>query len=78
MVEQLARIIRAGVETLEFVTDDVDATARAVWDATAKFHHPAHAGEWGNPHIQDAFDAVVSLVVGGLRYNRVPSAAGDA
>lgn len=78
MVEQVARIIRAGVETHEFVTDDVDATARAVWDATEKFHHPAHAEEWGNPHIQAAFDAVVSLVVAGLRYNRNPSAAGDA
>jgi hypothetical protein len=77
-VGQVARIISAGVETQEFVTDDVDATALAVWDATQKFHHPAHAQEWGDPHIQAAFDAVVSLVVAGLRYNRIPSAAGDA
>lgn len=78
LVGQVARIISAGVETQEFVTDDVDATALAVWDATQKFHHPAHAQEWGDPHIQAAFDAVVSLVVAGLRYNRIPSAAGDA
>jgi AcrR family transcriptional regulator len=78
MVGHVARIISAGVETQEFVTDDVDRTAQAVWDATEKFHHPAHAQEWGNPHIQDAFDAVVSLVIAGLRYNRIPSAAGDA
>jgi AcrR family transcriptional regulator len=78
LVGQVARIIRAGVETREFVTDDVEKTAQAVWDATEKFHHPAHAQEWGNPHIQDAFDAVVSLVVAGLRYNRIPSATGDA
>lgn len=78
LVGQVARIISAGVETQEFVTDDVPRTALAVWDATEKFHHPAHAQEWGNPHIQDAFDAVVSLVVDGLRYNRIPSAAGDA
>lgn len=78
MLGHVARIIRAGVDTQEFVTDDVEATARAVWDATEKFHHPAHAQEWGNPHIQDAFDAVVSLVIAGLRYNRIPSAAGDA
>lgn len=78
LVGQVARIISAGVETQEFVTDDVRKTAQAVWDATEKFHHPAHAQEWGNPHIQDAFDAVVSLLVDGLRYNRIPSAAGDA
>jgi AcrR family transcriptional regulator len=78
LVGQVARIIRAGVDTQEFVTDDVDATAKAVWDATDMFHHPAHAQEWGDPHIQDAFDAVVSLIVAGLRYNRIPSAAGDA
>jgi AcrR family transcriptional regulator len=78
LVGQVARIISAGVETHEFVTDDVNATAQAVWDATEKFHHPAHAQEWGDPHIQDAFDAVVSLIIAGLRYNRSPSAAGDA
>lgn len=78
LVGQVARIISAGVETQEFVTDDVHATAQAVWHATEKFHHPAHAQEWGDPHIQDAFDAVVSLVIAGLRYNRIPSAAGDA
>jgi AcrR family transcriptional regulator len=78
LVGQVARIIRAGVDTQEFVTDDVEKTAQAVWDATQVFHHPAHAQEWGNPHIQDAFDAVVSLVVAGLRYNRIPSATGDA
>ena len=78
LVGQIARIIQAGVDTREFVTDDVDRTAQAVWDATQVFHHPAHAQEWGNPHIQDAFDAVVSLVVDGLRYNRIPSATGDA
>ncbi|WP_434440241.1 TetR family transcriptional regulator [Lentzea sp. E54] len=78
LVGQLARIISAGVETHEFVTDDVARTAQAVWDATDRFHHPAHAQEWGDPHIQDAFDAVVSLVVAGLRYNRSPSATGDA
>ncbi|MEV6241856.1 TetR family transcriptional regulator [Lentzea sp. NPDC051838] len=78
LVGQVARIIRAGVDTQEFVTDDVETTAQAVWTATEKFHHPAHAQEWGDPHIQAAFDAVVSLVVAGLRYNRSPSAAGDA
>ena len=78
LVGLIARIIQAGVDTREFVTDDVPRTAQAVWDATQVFHHPAHAREWGNPHVQDAFDAVVSLLTAGLRYNRIPSATGDA
>ncbi|MFD5824669.1 TetR family transcriptional regulator [Lentzea sp. NPDC060358] len=78
LVGLLASIISAGVDEGEFATDDVGGTAQAVWDATQMFHHPAHAREWGNPHIQAQFDAVVSLVVDGLRYNRVPSATGDA
>ncbi|HEX7305099.1 TetR family transcriptional regulator [Lentzea sp.] len=78
LVGQLTSIISAGVETQEFSTDDAARTAQAVWDATQMFHHPAHARQWGSPHVEDEFDAVVSLVVDGLRYNRVPSATGDA
>lgn len=78
LVGQLTSIIAAGVETREFVTDDAGKAALAVWDATLLFHHPAHAQEWGNPRIQERFDVVVSLIVDGLRYNRVPSATGDA
>src|SRR5687768_12642195 len=32
LVGQIARIISAGVETREFVTDDIQRTAQAVWD----------------------------------------------
>ena len=66
LVQQLARIISAGVERGEFAGADPDATARAVFDATARFHNPAHAAEWSHPGIDAAFERVWELVVAGL------------
>ncbi|ONI88434.1 TetR family transcriptional regulator [Saccharothrix sp. ALI-22-I] len=67
MVEELTGIIEGGVASGDFTTPDPARTARAVFDATARFHNPAHAGEWSDPDIDAAFDAVVSLLVAGLR-----------
>jgi hypothetical protein len=45
---------------------DPEAAARAVFDATGRFHNPAHAAEWADPGIDDAFEGVWSLVLAGL------------
>uniref|UniRef100_UPI0038B31898 hypothetical protein n=1 Tax=Paenibacillus allorhizosphaerae TaxID=2849866 RepID=UPI0038B31898 len=37
--------------------------------ATAKFHHPGHAGEWGSQTIDDDFDAVWKLLHSGIQRN---------
>jgi len=66
LVGQLAAIIGDGVERGEFAPVDLAATARAVLDATARFHNPAHAAEWSDPDIDAAFDAVWSLILAGL------------
>lgn len=66
LVGQLTRIIAAGVAQGEFtVTRPVEA-GRAVFDATARFHNPAHAPEWSDPGIDAAFEGVWSLILGGL------------
>jgi AcrR family transcriptional regulator len=67
LVGQLARIIGDGVAAGEFAVADVDVAARAVFDATARFHDPAYAAEWGRPGIEAAHDAVCSLLLAGLR-----------
>ncbi|MEV6672692.1 TetR family transcriptional regulator [Streptomyces sp. NPDC051162] len=66
MIEQLARIVSDGMATGEFATVDPTTTARAVWDATNRFHDPAYAAEWSRPEIDGAFSAVCDLVVRGL------------
>ncbi len=67
MVDDLTGIVRDGVAAGEFAAADPAVAARAVFAATARFHDPAHAGEWSEPGVDAAFEAVVSLLVAGLR-----------
>jgi AcrR family transcriptional regulator len=66
LVAQLARIITDGVAAGAFETGDARAAARAVFDATARFHNPLHAAEWSDPGIDAAYKGVRSLVLDGL------------
>ena len=70
LVTQLARIVADGVAREEFEPTDPDATGRAVFDATARFHNPAHAPEWSNPGIDAAYERVRALVLSGLAPRR--------
>ncbi|MGG8408072.1 TetR/AcrR family transcriptional regulator [Streptomyces sp. 12297] len=67
LIAQLARIIAEGVAAGEFAAPDVPAAARAVFDATGRFHDPQYAPEWLRPEIAAEFAAVSDLVVRGLR-----------
>ncbi|MFE7901277.1 TetR family transcriptional regulator [Streptomyces sp. NPDC057424] len=64
---QLTRIIQAGVETGDFAATDPEASARAVFQATGRFHDPCYAREWEEPGAEGDFTAVVDLLVQGLR-----------
>jgi AcrR family transcriptional regulator len=62
LVDQIARIIADGMKSGAFTVKDAKVTARSVFDATARFHNPAHAGEWSDPGIDSAFEGVWSLL----------------
>ncbi|MDQ0713247.1 AcrR family transcriptional regulator [Streptomyces luteogriseus] len=64
---QLTRIIQAGVENGDFAATDPEASARAVFQATGRFHDPSYAREWKQPGIEGDFAAVMDLLVRGLR-----------
>jgi AcrR family transcriptional regulator len=64
---QKTRIVADGVERGEFVVGDPAVAARAVFDATSRFHNPAHASTWVDPSVDAAFEGVVELVLAGLR-----------
>jgi AcrR family transcriptional regulator len=70
LVAQLAQIVADGVTRGEFETTDPGATGRAVFDATARFHNPAHAPEWSNPGTDAAYERVRALVLNGLTPKR--------
>ncbi|WP_406140027.1 TetR/AcrR family transcriptional regulator [Streptomyces sp. NBC_01089] len=69
LTAQLARIIEDGCDQGEFTppTTDFTTTARAVFQATGRFHDPAYATEWSRPGIEDDFAAVRNLLLSGLR-----------
>jgi AcrR family transcriptional regulator len=66
LVEQLTQIIADGVASGDFTVADPAATGQAVFDATTRFHNPAHVSEWSDPDLDAAFEGVWLLVIGGL------------
>jgi AcrR family transcriptional regulator len=66
LVAQLARIIDEGIARGELEVTSPERAARAVFDATARFHNPVHAAEWSVAGIDAAYEAVRALVLRGL------------
>jgi AcrR family transcriptional regulator len=66
LADQLGRIVEQGMADGEFARGDARATGWAVLHATAKFHHPAHAGEWTEPGLDEQLEAVYQLILHGL------------
>ncbi|MBL1138296.1 MAG: TetR family transcriptional regulator [Chloroflexi bacterium] len=66
LLSHLTQILSDGMAHGEFLIDDPAQAARVVLDATTRFHNPVHVREWSDPHIQDDFEAVWSLLLNGL------------
>lgn len=66
LLGQLERIIADGVAGRTLETAETGRAARAVFDATARFHNPVHATEWSDPGIDGAYEDVRELVLAGL------------
>jgi AcrR family transcriptional regulator len=64
--EQIGRIVADGVRRGEFFVADPAAAGRAIFDATGRFHNPAHAVEWRHPGVDKAFEEVWTLIAAGL------------
>jgi AcrR family transcriptional regulator len=66
LVDQIASILSDGVEQGAFRVTEVKDSARAVYDATIRYHHPAHAEEWNDPALAARTDALLTLLLRGL------------
>ena len=66
LVDQIVHILSDGVEQGAFEVTDLKASARAIFDATSRFHHPAHAEEWSEAELAARIDAVLALLLKGL------------
>ncbi len=67
LIEQITHILIDGVAQGEFVSEHPAVSGRAVFDATTRFHDPAHVAEWSHPDIDAALESVLSLILIGLR-----------
>ena len=70
LCDQVEHILADGVKQGAFEIADVKATSRAVFDATIRFHHPAHSEEWSDPALAARIDAVLALLLRGLEAPR--------
>jgi AcrR family transcriptional regulator len=74
LIAQVARIVADGVAQGEFAVEDAEIAARAAFDATSRFHNPAHAAQWSDPGIDDAYAGVRALVLRAFTRESVESA----
>ncbi len=66
LVRQLAQMIDSGISSGEFKAIDPQKAAKAVFNATIRFHHPTHAAEWSDPEIDADFAQVWNFLLAGL------------
>jgi AcrR family transcriptional regulator len=67
MIDQVAAILSDGVKQGVFDIGDTRTTARAIFEATTRFHHPAHADEWKDADLSARIDATLALLLRGLK-----------
>ncbi|MEK9284211.1 TetR family transcriptional regulator [Bradyrhizobium sp. ISRA442] len=67
LIDQMSAILVDGVKQGVFRVTDTKATARAIFDATSRFHHPAHADEWKDADLPARVDATLALLLRGLQ-----------
>jgi AcrR family transcriptional regulator len=65
--DQVAMILADGVKQGVFKVEDTKTTAQAIFEACRSFHHPAHADEWKDPQLGARIDALLGLLLRGLK-----------
>jgi AcrR family transcriptional regulator len=70
LIDEIAHILSDGVQQGAFQVTDVKASARAIFDATIRFHHPAHSEEWSDPQLAARIDTLLALLLKGLEAPR--------
>jgi AcrR family transcriptional regulator len=66
LIKKIIPIIEDGISKEEFISNNAAESAKAVFMATARFHHPAMAKEWASPTIEREFEVVWNLILTGI------------
>jgi AcrR family transcriptional regulator len=67
LLSEVRAVVADGIAGGDFAAGEPEATARAILNATCRFHAPAHAAEWNSPDIEAESAAVISLILDGIR-----------
>ncbi len=70
LIDQLALILSDGAKQGAFQVTDPKVSAQAIFDATIRFHHPAHSDEWRDPQLPARIDALLALLLKGIEAPR--------
>jgi AcrR family transcriptional regulator len=74
---QIETMLRAGMASAEFRISDPRAKARAIVDATVRFHHPWHATDWQQDDVDEAFQGVWDIIMGDILVKKKCPPAGN-
>jgi AcrR family transcriptional regulator len=67
LLDQIRAVVADGIARGDFAAGEPEVIARAVLNATSRFHDPRHAAEWRSPEVEAESDGVISLILDGLR-----------
>jgi AcrR family transcriptional regulator len=67
LLGEIRAIVADGIGSGDFASGEPEMIARAIFNATTRFHDPVHAAEWRFPEVEAQSDDVISLILNGIR-----------
>ena len=67
LLDEIRAIVVDGIASGDFASGEPETIARVIFNATTRFHDPTHAAEWRSPAIEAQSEAVISLILDGIR-----------
>ncbi len=67
LLAQIRAIVIDGIASGNFAVGEPEVIARAIFNASTRFHDPAHAPQWRSHEIEAESEGVISLILDGIR-----------
>ncbi len=67
LLDEISAVVADGIASGDFAAGEPEVIARAILNATNRFHDPVHAAEWRSPEVEAQSEAVISLILNGIR-----------
>jgi AcrR family transcriptional regulator len=67
LLDEIRAIVVDGIAGGDFAPGEPEMIARAIFNATTRFHDPTHAAEWRSPEVEAESAGVIALILNGIR-----------